>query len=100
MNKIITIYALGLYFLLLIVSTMVTYLFWLSEKYKPNFMIKATMYLLVTLTMSIFGILILRMATQFELLWIHYNRNWFLLIPRTLMLMALLNFLKQTVKKK
>ncbi len=93
-------YALGLYFLMLIISGLTTYLFWISERFKSNFMVRATLYLLASLTLNIIGIFLMRFATIFNITGVHLLRNYILLTPRTLMFFALLNFLKQTVQKK
>lgn len=88
-----------IYTLLLALSSLATYLFYVSEKYKPNFMIKATMWLLFTLTFNILGLWMLRLASLTGLVWIHINRDFFTIIPKTFLLFALLHFNKCIVKK-
>ena len=87
------------YLLLSIFAGLSTYLFYMSNSYKPNFMVKATMYLLFTITLSMIAIFLMRFSTAFDIAFIFNNKDALLMIPRGLELIAFWYFIKQCVKK-
>lgn len=100
MIDLVGVYATILYATLFIISALTTYLYYMSEKIQPNFMIKATMLLLLTITLNFFSIFLMRFATIANISSIHLFKDWLLLVPRTMILISLIYFFKQTTKIK
>jgi len=87
------------YLILAIISALTTYVFIISNSYRPNFMIKATIYLLASLTLVAIAIFLMRFATALDITFIHELKDPLLMIPRAFLLFALCNFLSKSVKK-
>ena len=96
----INLYGIILYFGLFLTAAVTFLLYLLSDRVVPNFMTKAAKYLLGTLALNCLGILVLRMAILTNCILIHEQRDAITLIPRTLLLIALINFLNNTIRKR
>ena len=95
----ITLYAVILYFALFIVTAVSFGIYFLSDRLIPNFMTNAAKYLLGSLALSFLCILVLRITTLTNATFIHSLKDELTLIPRTIILIAALNFLNNTIKK-
>jgi len=89
--------ALIIYSLLIIVSITTIYIYYISNRFLPNFMIKATMWLLVGICLNVFAVWILRISSLLDL-GLHAYKDILLLSVRLVLLLILVNFLKQSTK--
>lgn len=92
------IFALVLYTAIMIVSMVTVTIYYLSNKTLPNYMIKATMLLLLGVTLNAFATWIFRLMLIFNLPQFHALGNVIVLTIRCALLLILINFLKYSVK--
>jgi len=100
MFDVMNIVAVITYSALFFISVFNAYLFYISNRFKPNFMIKATMYVLIAISLCVAGILFLRISVLAGLLLLHNYRDFVLIPLRIILLLSLVNFLKNTIKLK
>ena len=90
--------ALTLYTSTMIVACVTATIYYLSNRTLPNYMIKATFWLLIGVSINALATWVLRMFMTLNIVTFHAFADYIVLTARIVLFTSLLNFLKQSVR--